>query len=84
MRKTFPQIKWSAILLVSVAVAVVGTLATAFCGGKEFATASVVHPMDPLTAGEYSAVIRALIEENHVDEGSGLYPLITLEEPAKD
>ena len=36
-----------------------------------------MHPMDPLTAQEYSAVTKALIEEGYVD-GTALYPLITM------
>lgn len=50
--------------------------------GQGFAAEHARHPLDPLTAQEYSAVIAALKEENYVDEAS-LYPLITLDEPAK-
>lgn len=50
--------------------------------GQGFAAEHARHPLDPLTAQEYSSVIAALKEENYVGE-AGLYPLITLDEPAK-
>ena len=50
--------------------------------GQGFAAEHAGHPLDPLTAQEYSSVIAALREENYVDE-AGLYPLITLDGPAK-
>ncbi len=41
-----------------------------------------MHPMDPLSALEYSAVIATLQELKYVDDSSR-YPLITLREPPK-
>ncbi|HEX6386137.1 MAG TPA: primary-amine oxidase [Anaerolineae bacterium] len=82
MGKTFPFIKSSRLLFVFVAVVLVGTLNLAMCR-QRLATGSVSHPLDPLTAGEYTTVITALTEENYVDDAA-LYPLITLEEPLKD
>ncbi len=41
------------------------------------------HPLDPLTITEYSAIIAALNSGNYVDDMSR-YPLITLDEPAKE
>ncbi len=51
-------------------------------GGQVFAAESLRHPMDPLTAREYAAVITALKKDNYVDNSSR-YSLITLDEPAK-
>ncbi|MFQ6029229.1 MAG: hypothetical protein ACE5Q6_17260, partial [Dehalococcoidia bacterium] len=75
-------IDWSGQQLVLVAVTLLLTLALSSCS-QGFATGYLGHPMDPLTAEEYSAIIAALIENDYVDE-TGVYPLITLEEPAKD
>ena len=82
MRRRLPLLSSFGVLLVAVAAALAVTLATPSCG-QGFARESVSHPMDPLTAEEYSAVVTALIEEDYVD-GATLYPLITLEEPAKE
>ena len=81
MRKTLPSIKPPGILLVVVAVALVGMLGAACSEG--LAKESMLHPMDPLTAEEYSAIVTALKKDSYAGE-AGLYPLITLEEPAKD
>ena len=64
------------------AVALAGALGLASCG-TGFATQIVGHPMDPLAAEEYSAVINSLVDEGYVD-GTALYPLITLQEPLKE
>ena len=40
------------------------------------------HPLDPLTASEYSTVVATLQKANHVDDTSR-YPLIVLREPDK-
>ena len=68
-------------MLESVVTALVGMLVTTW-GCQVFATESAKHPLDPLTAREYSAVITLLKERSYVDEVS-LYPLVTLDEPAK-
>ncbi len=81
MRKTSPLMKACDIVLESVAIALVGMLATTW-GGQVFAAESLRHPMDPLTAREYAAVITALKKDNYVDNSSR-YSLITLDEPAK-
>ncbi len=81
MRKASSWIKAPGTVLKSVAAALVGML-VASLGSQAFATEAIRHPMDPLTGLEYSAVIRALKEENYVDDASR-FPLITLEEPAK-
>ena len=47
-----------------------------------FADDTAIHPMDPLTAAEYSTVVSTLRKANHVDDASR-YPLIALHEPAK-
>ncbi len=71
--------KLNAILRASVAAIV----ATLIILGEDVASAdSSGHPLDPLTATEYSTVVAALQVANHVDDGSR-YPLITLHEPAK-
>ena len=75
------EIEASGIVLRSVAALLVGVLVVTW-DGQVFATESVRHPMDPLTALEYSAVVTALKKENYVDDTSR-YPLITLDEPAK-
>ena len=81
MRKTSPLMKACDIVLESVAIALVGMLATTWCG-QVFAAESLRHPMDPLTARDYAAVITALKKDNYVDNSSR-YSLITLDEPAK-
>lgn len=82
MHRTFPLINSTALLLAFLTVALLGTLANVSCGGKPV-SASVIHPMDPLTLGEYSTVVTALKTENFAGQG-GLYPLITLQEPPKE
>ncbi len=67
-------------MLESVA-AVIGVLSAGWVG-QDLTADSLRHPLDPLTAAEYSAVIAVLHEANYVDI-DGLYPLITLQEPAK-
>ncbi len=81
MHKTSLLTSASQIVLESVAVVLVGMFVVTW-GGQAFASESLGHPMDSLTALEYSAVIAVLEEENHVDLND-LYPLITLDEPAK-
>ena len=81
MRKTSPLMKACDIVLEFVAIALVGILATTW-GGQVFAAESLRHPMDPLTAREYAAVITALKKDNYVDNSSR-YSLITLDDPAK-
>jgi len=43
---------------------------------------SVTHPLDALTASEYEATVAALRPDRYAGAG-GLFPLITLQEPAK-
>lgn len=82
MFKAFPLAGSSGIFLASVAVFLVATLATASCG-QASAAKVVNHPMEPLTEMEYSSVITALKEESYAGQ-TGLYPLVTLEEPSRD
>jgi len=65
----------------SVSRALVAAL-VATLGSHALADGPASHPMDPLTAPEYSAVIGVLSEEDRVD-GASRYPLTTLAEPAK-
>ena len=67
-------------MLESVA-AFIGVLSAGWVG-QDLTADSLGHPLDPLTAAEYSAVIAVLHEANYVDIDA-LYPLITLQEPAK-
>ena len=81
MFKTFPQLQTVYLLLAAVVCAVVG----AACGptdSQDALAAPTKHPLDPLTASEYVATVELLREEGYVDYAT-LYPLITLEEPAK-
>jgi primary-amine oxidase len=52
-------------------------------GSETSSDHSARHPLDPLTATEYSTVIAVLRESNKVADNSR-YPLIVLREPAKD
>ena len=79
IRRSLP--KFSAILIASLAL-ILAVLLVVSSRGSGFGTQIVGHPMDPLSAEEYSAVISVLTDEGHVD-GTALYPLITLEEPSK-
>ena len=81
MRTTPLLMKASDLVVESVVAALVGILVITW-GGQVFATESFRHPLDPLTAREYAAVVPALEEENYVDDSSS-YPLITLDELAK-
>ena len=76
----FPLTEMSGKLLASLGLMAV--LAIVSCG-SEVATASVIHPMDPLATGEYSTVVTALSVEKYAGQ-AGLYPLITLQEPSKE
>ena len=81
MFKAFPHLRTAYLLLAAVVYAVVG----AACGptnSQDALAAPTMHPLDPLTASEYVAVVELLREEGCVDYAT-LYPLITLEEPAK-
>ena len=81
MFKTFPRLRTASLLLAAVVCAVAG----AACGPTDSQDALAVptkHPLDPLTASEYVAIVELLREEGYVDLAT-LYPLITLEEPAK-
>lgn len=69
--------KMNVILRAAVAVATLIIL-----GEDVSAADSPRHPLDPLTAAEYFAVVTTLKEQNQVDDGSR-YALITLHEPAK-
>ena len=82
MRKMSPLNDSFGLPFASVAVALAGGLVLASCR-TAYATQIVGHPMDPLAAEEYSAVVRALTDGDYVD-GAALYPLITLEEPPKE
>ena len=75
--------RFSTILLASLAlILALGLVVTS--RGLGFATEIVGHhPLDPLDAREYSAVVAALIDGGHVDQ-TALYPLITLLEPPKE
>lgn len=50
---------------------------------EDEAAEEVTHPLDPLTPAEYEQVLELLAAEELVDEGS-MYPIITLQEPAKE
>jgi len=67
---------------VVVVIALVGILLTVL-DGQHLASASISHPMDPLTTEELSAVTVTLAKENLVG-ATDLYSLITLEEPPKE
>jgi len=81
MHKNFPLIKARRILLESV-ITCLFVISLALLGDQLFAAETSNHPMDPLSAQEYSTVIKILKEGNYVFEDSR-YPLITLEEPTK-
>ena len=74
--------KSSVRLLDSVAHTLVATL-VANLGALGLASEPAKHPLDSLTSEEYSTVVAALQEEDHVDLKSR-YSLITLHEPPKD
>jgi len=82
MRKMSPLKGRSGIALLFVAVVLGSALVLVSCGTGS-ATQIVGHPMDPLGTEEVSAVVKALIDEDLVDD-SAFYPLITLEEPTKE
>ncbi len=75
------SLKTFRLTLNSVGAALVGALVLIWAG-EIHATESYRHPMDPLTAKEYAAIVPALKEKNYVDENSR-YHLITLEELPK-
>ncbi len=81
MHKHSPLIKARRILLKSVITCLFG-ISFALLADQLFAAETSNHPMDPLSAQEYSTVIKILKEGNYVFEDSR-YPLITLEEPTK-
>lgn len=67
------------------ALAAYWILLTAVLGGQLPTTQAAdapSHPMDALSASESEAVIATLMDGGYVDEAA-LYPLLTLEEPAK-
>jgi primary-amine oxidase len=68
-------------MTIALLISVLGTLLTSHV----FAQALPQHPLDPLTAPEYVAAIRALHQAGHLneDEETDRYPLIILEEPSK-
>ena len=82
MLKKVPLKKTHRITLVVVVIALVGILLTVL-DGQHLASASISHPMDPLTTEELSAVTMTLAKENLVG-ATDLYSLITLEEPPKE
>ncbi len=82
MRGLLLPTKVAGVLLATAAATLIAIYSMASCG-EGSAAKSIMHPMDPLTAEETSAAIAALRAENYV-EGAAFYPLITLEEPAKD
>lgn len=69
------------IVVKFVVSALAGTV-VAILGVQAFASETTSHPMDPLTAREYSAAVTALKRRSYVDDDSR-FPLITLEEPTK-
>ena len=82
MRQTFPLASPPGVLLAFVVGALMAALATASCS-EGVAFAPVMHPMDTLTAEEHSPVV-AVLKKDAYAGGDDLYPLFTLEEPAKD
>ena len=50
--------------------------------GQKLKAQPVHHPLDPLTAEEYTAAVALLKAANHVNDDSR-YPMITLHEPVK-
>jgi len=83
MRRQFPFVKPSRILILAGIAVLGGALGLASCTTGSAAEIVGHHPLDPLDAAEYEAVVKALIEAGHVD-ASATYPLITLQEPAKE
>ena len=87
MLKTSPLVKAShrglhAVAALVFAMSAVSAMSVASPASQVRTTEPTTHPMDPLTAEEYSAVIAALKAANHVDD-SDLYSLITLHEADK-
>lgn len=82
MPMTLPSTRTSGMRLQPL-FAVVVAMSVATGSRPVVAMESTTHPLDPLTALEYTAAITVLKEADYVDDFFSLYPLISLQEPAK-